>query len=586
MLVLLLKRTPPSDPATWKSLVQSANGQQGLDRVSTLVASVALRRTKDMTTDDGSSVLGIPAKHVKVCFVSSDRISVFSRENCYYPSLKFEWFAHEDTPKAKYLDFSADERRFYRLLRKHSRSSYDRMMSESGGGKMNYSRVLVMLLRLRQVCWGPLYISTVYRHCSLVKLWYCLFNSPVRSLFQASSHYGLITGDDGRRVNWDAPQDVLTRAARAVGLCDPDADLDPAAAAGSEEEQKVAPEADAEADELEKMLSSLAISGSADNTDGVECAVWVECAVCLEPIAALKPMERRTTPCGHTFCRECITQAIVGANEAGEAGSCPSCHTAVTLQSLDVTSNPAPPTPVANSTQHGKKQQVRRIPRKVAPIRRSASAEPEVEAQPKIKRGELERDAPLPDFESPLDRIKSGAKVAYLLQKLRVVKAKDPDEKSIVFSQWTSMLSLLEEVLDAEGIGYVRLDGTMTTAAQDDAIARFNNDDDVSVFLISLKAGGVGLNLTRASRVFLMDIWWNPAIETQAMDRVHRVGQTREVFVYRLLMKDSVEERIESLQERKNMLAQGALADNKGKRAFPQPAKLSFSMLKDLFKAI
>ena len=134
------------------------------------------------------------------------------------------------------------------------------------------------------------------------------------------------------------------------------------------------------------------------------------------------------------------------------------------------------------------------------------------------------------------------------------------DHKALVFSQFTSMLSIVRKHLDREGIVYEYLDGQTRDRAE--RVERFQNDPDCSVFLISLKAGGLGLNLTAADYVFLLDPWWNPAVEAQAIDRAHRVGQTRQVFAYRLICRGTVEEKIAELQNQKRDLADAILEAN------------------------
>lgn len=136
-----------------------------------------------------------------------------------------------------------------------------------------------------------------------------------------------------------------------------------------------------------------------------------------------------------------------------------------------------------------------------------------------------------------------------------------PPRKTIVFSQFTSMLTLVEPVLQQHGIKYVRYDGSMSNRAREEALNRLRTDAETRVLLCSLKCGALGLNLTVASRVVLLDLWWNPAIEEQAIDRVHRIGQMRPVLVYRLVVRDTVEERILALQDKKRQLASGALGD-------------------------
>ena len=123
------------------------------------------------------------------------------------------------------------------------------------------------------------------------------------------------------------------------------------------------------------------------------------------------------------------------------------------------------------------------------------------------------------------------------------------------------MLAIVKQHLDKKGIRYAYLDGK--TRSRKKVVEDFQNDPDIPVFLISLKAGGLGLNLTAAEYVFLLDPWWNPAVEAQAIDRAHRVGQTKQVFAYRLICKGTVEEKIIELQAKKRKLADAILeADN------------------------
>jgi superfamily II DNA or RNA helicase len=133
----------------------------------------------------------------------------------------------------------------------------------------------------------------------------------------------------------------------------------------------------------------------------------------------------------------------------------------------------------------------------------------------------------------------------------------DEGHKALVFSQFTSMLAIVRKHLDKLGIVYEYLDGQ--TRDRKERVERFQSDPNCGAFLISLKAGGLGLNLTAADYVFILDPWWNPAVETQAIDRAHRVGQTRQVFAYRLICRNTVEEKITELQQKKRELADAIL---------------------------
>lgn len=131
---------------------------------------------------------------------------------------------------------------------------------------------------------------------------------------------------------------------------------------------------------------------------------------------------------------------------------------------------------------------------------------------------------------------------------------KDPLSKVIIFSQWTSFLNIIQLQLAEAGIKYARIDGTMPAHARDSAIFALDNDPDTRVMLASLSVCSVGLNLVSADTVILADSWWAPAIEDQAVDRVHRLGQTRKCTVWRLIMEDSIEERVLEIQAEKRKL--------------------------------
>ncbi len=157
----------------------------------------------------------------------------------------------------------------------------------------------------------------------------------------------------------------------------------------------------------------------------------------------------------------------------------------------------------------------------------------------------------------PGQQADTSSKVVRLIEALEDAVAED--HKALVFSQWTSFLDLLEPHLRAANVRFGRLDGS--TADRGAVVREFQDESGPPVLLVSLKAGGTGLNLTAADHVFLMDPWWNPAVEDQAADRAHRFGQTRPVMVYRLVAKDTVEEKMLALAERKRAIADVALGE-------------------------
>jgi len=136
--------------------------------------------------------------------------------------------------------------------------------------------------------------------------------------------------------------------------------------------------------------------------------------------------------------------------------------------------------------------------------------------------------------------------------------------KALVFSQFLGMLSLIKENLTEAGIKFEYFDGSTSAPDREKAIRNFQDQEECRVFLISLKAGGVGLNLTAADYVYIVDPWWNPAVEQQAIDRTHRIGQTKNIFAYRMICIDTIEDKILQLQDRKKILAKELITDDSG----------------------
>ncbi|KAI9318131.1 SNF2 family N-terminal domain-containing protein [Dichotomocladium elegans] len=155
----------------------------------------------------------------------------------------------------------------------------------------------------------------------------------------------------------------------------------------------------------------------------------------------------------------------------------------------------------------------------------------------------------------------TSTKIKTMLEVLEDTRRRFPSEKTIIFSQFTSMLDLMEDPLKRAGFKYCRYDGSMTNQLREKSLDTLRTDPECSVMLISLKCGSLGLNLTAANHVILMDIWWNPAVEEQAIDRVHRIGQRLPVRVVRLVIDRTIEQKIILLQKRKAQMVQGALGD-------------------------
>ncbi|KAG5341019.1 hypothetical protein C0989_012223 [Termitomyces sp. Mn162] len=216
--------------------------------------------------------------------------------------------------------------------------------------------------------------------------------------------------------------------------------------------------------------------------------------------------------CRHIFDRACIQQYLETSEE--DTPKCPTCHLPLTID-LE-----APALEIEESTI-------------------------------KARQGILGR--------LNLESWRSSSKIEALVEELSNLRLQDATTKSIVFSQFVNFLDLIAFRLQKAGFNICRLEGTMSPQARDATIKHFTNNVDVTVFLVSLKAGGVALNLTEASRVYLMDSWWNPAVEYQAMDRIHRLGQHRPVQAIKLIVEDSIESQIVQLQEKKSAMVNATL---------------------------
>ncbi|XP_061344667.1 DNA repair protein RAD5B-like [Gastrolobium bilobum] len=240
----------------------------------------------------------------------------------------------------------------------------------------------------------------------------------------------------------------------------------------------------------------------------------VECSICME-----SPDDPVFTSCAHRFCRECLFSCW----GTSLGGKCPICRQS--LKKSDLIACPS------------------ESPFKV-------------------------------DVENNLTE---SSKVSKLMDYLQHIQNSSSGEKSIVFSQWTSFFDLVENPLRRRGIGFLRFDGKLSQKQREKVLNEFNETKEKRVMLMSLRAGGVGLNLTAASHVFIMDPWWNPAVEEQAIMRIHRIGQKRRVIVKRFIVKGTVEDRLQQVQAKKQRLISGALTDDEVRSARIQDLKMLFT---------
>ncbi|KAI0828919.1 SNF2 family N-terminal domain-containing protein [Trametes gibbosa] len=243
-----------------------------------------------------------------------------------------------------------------------------------------------------------------------------------------------------------------------------------------------------------------------------------ECPICFDV------METPTIlpDCMHQCCKDCIVAFIERCREKGEDGKCPTCFR--------------------------------------GPVRESDLLEVVRSRKPVSD----DAHAPTPTVTLRRNDFRSSTKLEALIQDLRRLRDQDPCFRAVVFSQFTSFLDLIQIVLERENLAWYRFDGSMDIKKRNEAVTGFKAASrEAKVLIVSLKAGGVGLNLTNANHVYMMDCWWNAATENQAIDRVHRIGQEKPVYVKHFIIAGTIEGRILQIQKRKTAIVKEAF---KGKR--------------------
>lgn len=268
------------------------------------------------------------------------------------------------------------------------------------------------------------------------------------------------------------------------------------------------------------------------------------CALCQDDIG---DEPRAAASCGHKFHSDCVKEYLVEAPQLPTGGcGCPACFATLTVKFEDeeeaVGSTPAPGASLENS---------------------ASNSPSETDSNPRTP----DKKKSSPASSSILERVgassfQSSSKIEALVAELSRIP---PESKVLIFSQFTRMLDLVEFRLKQSGLGCAKLTGSLSLAQRSNILISFNTDASVRALLISLKAGGEGLNLQAADHVFLIDPWWNPASELQAIQRAHRIGQTaKEVKAVRFVTEHSVEEKVVALQEMKQLVFEATVGQSEG----------------------
>ncbi|KAF5765014.1 putative DNA helicase chromatin remodeling SNF2 family [Helianthus annuus] len=418
------------------------NPKDGYKMLQVILKTIMLRRTKG-TLLKGEPIISLPPKTVIL----------------------------------KKVDFSAEERGFYRSLEAEARAQFEEYAA-AGTVKQNYVNILLMLLRLRQACDHPLLV----RGCRSSTDW-------------------RLSVEKAKQL----PQEKLKHL-------------------------------------LNCLEASLAI-----------------CSICNDP-----PEDAVVTTCEHVFCNQCILEHLSTDDNQCPSSECKKllnkssvfCKSALTVSVMDRDSVESEVTEPCSTN-----EPVDSLKIEAAKALDSSKIRAAIEV--------LQTIAKPKDITVTVNDTKTEGN--------SVVR-----EKAIVFSQWTGMLDLLEVCLKDSSIGYRRLDGTMSVVARDKAVKDFNKLPEVTVIIMSLKAASLGLNMVAACHVILLDLWWNPTIEDQAIDRAHRIGQTRPVTVLRLAVKDTIEDRILALQKKKREMVASAFGDDKNGCL---QTRLTFADIRYLFQA-
>ncbi|KAJ3170412.1 DNA helicase rad5 [Geranomyces variabilis] len=410
------------------------------------------------------------------------------------------------------LDFTSEERDIYDALHTRSKTQFSNFVA-AGSVLSNWAHVFQMLTRLRQCCLHP--------QLALGK--------------GSTKTDATIGGSD---------VDALIR--RFQDGVDGGGGSPAGASTGSG--------AGGESPYIESVFQKL--NGTGDyGADGSSAPANGEedqsCALCFDVMAT-----PTIFPCLHISCRDCIVAYLQKREDMGEPAQCPICSKPFprgTDDLYDIIRAPQPP------------------PQTAPPLHGADAADIDSATQ------QQQQQQPRRPAFSVRRHFHPSTKLTALIAELTHLRTTAPDVKTVVFSQFTTMLTLCETILQEHGFGYARLDGTLSQREREAVLKRFASDsvDEASsskktdtsksskctVLLASMRAAGVGLNLTRASVVICLDTWWNLPTEMQAIDRVHRLGQTRAVHVKRFIMRDSVEERMLDIQERKTVLCRWAIRD-------------------------
>ncbi|KAJ9123749.1 hypothetical protein QFC24_003523 [Naganishia onofrii] len=450
------------------------------NRIQAILKFGCMRRTKD-TLIDGKPLLQLPEKKVDI--------------------------AEED--------FDEDERALYTAIEQKVKLRFNRYL-RAGTVLKNMRNVLIMILRLRQVC----------AHATLI----------VRKPGEAGHHDDLLLeADDERLISHKAFQENFQ--------IDRDDEVGRARIFGGEVL-------------VERLKAKLALRQTDDQAQQANGEDGdFQCAICFEPFLD----SERITSCLHSCCLTCITDIMKkhqdevdsGMVAPGSKAHCPMCRESINGDNIFVAAAFEPEVVVKTDDVKAEQDLL-----DASLTENNVAGEALMLCKGKGKATDLEEEELI---------ILPSAKMRKTSALVKDWLAANDEDKIVIFSQFVTFIELVREHLQGQGIECFTYTGSMSKVDRDATIANFTSPrNPVRVILISTKAGGVGLNLTIANKAICLDLAWNNATEQQAIDRIHRIGQTKPVEVHRIVIPNSVEQRILALQEKKAALAEGAYGEGKG----------------------
>ncbi|QDS72364.1 hypothetical protein FKW77_008217 [Venturia effusa] len=517
-LIQFLKIRPYCDIGPWKEQITQPmkNGRGGLAmrRLQIFLKSCMKRRTKDVLKKDGALNPGGKVKEGE----KSSGFRIVDRK-----------------VQVITAQFNDQERLFYDRLADRAQSRLDEMM---GGEKNDYIGALVLLLRLRQACNHPQLIGSNVKKDNDALTTGATKAAPGTQTpkDEVDDIANLLGGLSVETKKCDVCQQVLNQseiASSAVRCGDCEADF---SNIQPKKENKHRKQKKSRKDKSKKRSQPQPKPARQrkviiDSDDEEEEGEWV-----------VPEQEREVSDLGKAGGTD-----DENAEGPGE------------WLSGDDSDRSATDDEEEEEPDRARKLKKRTVPLDSDDEEQESASDSEVESEEETD-SEEESSSDESDIVPDRPDMAKSTKIRYLLD---ILKKETPEHKVIVFSQFTSMLDLVEPFLQSGGYNFTRYDGSMRNDHREASLERLRNDKKCRVLLCSLKCGSLGLNLTAASRVVILEPFWNPFVEEQAIDRVHRLNQTVDVTVYRLTIADTVEERILDLQEAKRKLANAAIEGGK-----------------------